>query len=202
VTADRKLRRSPEDGPSREGTAVTGDRKLRRSPLNGLTRTGAVPVAEVPFLAQLDLRVEPSAAPGLELPPTGGTTIIDADVSVLGLGPDEWLVVGPPGAESRLTALLETAAADGSASVVDVSAQRTTVAVSGPHVRDLLALGCSLDLHPRVFAAGACAQTTLAHTPVVVWRRDSAFWILVRASFAAHLAAWLDDASLEFTAGD
>jgi heterotetrameric sarcosine oxidase gamma subunit len=35
--------------------------------------------------------------------------------------------------------------------VVDVSAQRTTLRLRGEHARDLLAGGCSLDLHPRVF---------------------------------------------------
>ena len=63
-------------------------------------------------------------------------------------------------------------------------------------------LGCSIDLHPRVFGVGDCAQTVLAHAPVVVWRRESDFWILVRASFAGHLAAWLADSALEFTVGN
>ncbi|MBO3741155.1 sarcosine oxidase subunit gamma [Actinoplanes flavus] len=110
------------------------------------------------------------------------------DVNVLQLGPDEWLVVG------------SSASAVGAA--VDVSAQRTTVAVGGSRVLDLLAMGCAIDLHPRVFRVGDCAQTTLAHAPVIIWRRETEFWILVRSSFAAHLADWIVDAAQEFTAGD
>jgi sarcosine oxidase subunit gamma len=86
--------------------------------------------------------------------------------------------------------------------VVDVSAQRTTLLVAGPRARDLLAMGCALDLHPRSFGEGTCAQTTLAQAQVVlVGREGGAFWVLVRASLAAYLVDWLFDASIEFSAG-
>ena len=82
---------------------------------------------------------------------------------------------------------------------VDVSAQRTTLALTGPAVRDVLAGGCAIDLDPRTFGIGDCVQTELAHAPVILLRRDPGFWVLVRASFAAHLADWLLDASVEYT---
>ncbi|MEV6302867.1 sarcosine oxidase subunit gamma family protein [Actinoplanes sp. NPDC051861] len=170
-----------------------------------------VTIAEVPFLTQITLRLDPAGPAaeaagkqlGVTLPVEGGSSARAGDVTVLRLGPDEWLVLGPPGAEPRLTAALESAAGTEHVSVVDVSAQRTTVALAGPRVRELLAFGCAIDLHPRAFGVGACAQTVLAHAPVVLLRRDpSSFWVLVRASFAGHLAAWLADAALELTAGD
>jgi sarcosine oxidase subunit gamma len=81
---------------------------------------------------------------------------------------------------------------------VDVSAQRTTLLLGGSRVRDVLAHGCSLDLHPSRFPAGACAQTMLAHAPVILLALPAGeFWVLVRASFAAYLADWLFDATLE-----
>jgi sarcosine oxidase subunit gamma len=190
------------------------DRNFRRSPLDGVTgrfpASGAVTMAEVTFLTQINLRLDPASAAaaavgeelGLALPVVGGTSAGSGDLSVLWLGPDEWLVVGSPGAEARLTARLRSAIGTGHGSVVDVSAQRTTLALGGSRIRELLANGCAIDLHPRVFGVGACAQTVLAHAPVVVLRRESAFWVSVRASFAGHLVAWLIDASLEFTAGD
>jgi sarcosine oxidase subunit gamma len=81
-----------------------------------------------------------------------------------------------------------------------VSANRAVVELSGPHTRALLAKGCSLDLHPRSFRPGMCAQTLLAKTAVILWQTDDAptFKVFVRASFAAHLARWLADASVEF----
>jgi sarcosine oxidase subunit gamma len=175
---------------------VTADRNFRRSPLHDLrdrlaTLSGAITVVEVPFLAQINLRTT-----GLSGPRPGRSTRA-GDVDVLWLGPDEFLVIGPPGSEERLIA----AYGGPGASVVDVSAQRTALDLDGPGARELLAFGCSIDLHPRVFAVGDCAQTVLAHTPVVLQRRESGFRVLVRASFAAHLGAWILDASPELTAG-
>jgi sarcosine oxidase, subunit gamma len=188
------------------------ERNPRRTPLAGAAGRlaaveGGIRVAEVPFLTQLDLRLDPtgpaaSAAGkelGLALPTEPGTSARSGEVTVLWLGPDEWLVLAPPGAEDRLTGQLRSAAEAEVVSIVDVSAQRTTLALGGPRVRELLALGCSLDLHPRVFGVGDCAQTVLAHAPVILLRRDDDFLVLVRASFAAHLAEWLLDAAVEFT---
>lgn len=197
----------------------------RRSPLAhtagrlaDVTRAtgGAVSLAEVPFLAQVNLRLDPkgpaAGAVGLELglplPTEPGTSARCGELTVLWLGPDEWLLVGPPGTERELEARLRSAIGAGHASAVDVSAQRTTLLVAGPRARDLLALGCALDLHPRSFGEGNCAQTMLARAQVVLLGRDPgegdggapAFWVLVRASFAAYLVDWLIDASVEFSA--
>ena len=178
----------------------------RRSPLFAVADrlakvTGAIEMAEVPFLTQLDLRLDPDgpAAPGIMLPTRPCTSARSGDVDVLWLGPDEWLVVGGPGTAGQLTARLRAATGVEHASVVDVSAQRTTLLLSGPRIRDLLATGCAVDLHPSAFAIGDCVQTVLAHTPVVLVRRDAGFWVLVRSSYAAHLAEWLLDASIEHT---
>lgn len=168
---------------------------------------GLVTLAEVPFRTQLNLRLDPAgpaaAAAGKELgvalPTSAGASASSGDLSVLWLGPDEWLVVGPPGAAEQLTGQLRSAAGAEHASVVDVSAQRTILALGGPRARDLLALGGNVDVHPRAFEVGDCVQTVLAHAPVVLLRRDEGFWVLVRASFAAHLAGWLVDAATEFT---
>jgi sarcosine oxidase subunit gamma len=83
---------------------------------------------------------------------------------------------------------------------VDVSGQRVKVTLSGRHVRDVLAKGCALDLHPSVFGAGSCAQTTLARAGVVLLagQNPSEFVVLVRLSFATYLADWLIDAAEEF----
>ena len=85
--------------------------------------------------------------------------------------------------------------------MVDVSAQRTTVALRGEHVRDLLAGGCSLDLHPRVFARGAAAQTLLGQAGIVLMALDDTgthYQLVVRSSFAGYLTSWLLDAATEY----
>jgi sarcosine oxidase subunit gamma len=45
---------------------------------------------------------------------------------------------------------------------VDVSASRAVIELAGAQARAVLAKGCGLDLHPRSFTAGRCAQTVLA----------------------------------------
>jgi sarcosine oxidase subunit gamma len=84
---------------------------------------------------------------------------------------------------------------------VDVSAQRTTVRLRGARARDVLAKGCSLDLHPTVFGRGAAAQTLLGLAVVVLLPlsdNGTDYQILVRSSFAGYLAGWLLDAAEEF----
>ena len=89
--------------------------------------------------------------------------------------------------------------------MVDVSAQRTTLRLRGEHVRDLLAGGCSLDLHPRVFGRGTAAQTLLGQAGVLLMALDDTgthYQIMVRSSFAGYLTSWLLDAATEYrTAG-
>ncbi|MEU8381556.1 sarcosine oxidase subunit gamma family protein [Streptosporangium sp. NPDC048865] len=177
-------------------------------------------IAELPFLTQVDLRVEPGSdtaadialALGVPLPTEPGTVATtDGGASpsaasasgrqVLWLGPDEWLVVGPPD-DTGLEAGLRAAAGTGHAAVTDVSAQRTVLLVTGRDARDLLSHGCALDLHPRAFGPGRCARTMLARAQVVLAaHEDDGFRIFVRSSFADYLAAWLLDAAGEYLGG-
>jgi sarcosine oxidase subunit gamma len=168
-------------------------------------------VRELPFLAQVDLRVDPADAAllarvgeslGVALPSEPGRTVVSDDAArhVLWLGPDEWLIVGEPGTGPALEAALRAAIADGTGAVVDVSANRTTISVSGPRARDLLAFGCPIDLDERRFKPGMCAQTLLARANVLIApvgpAVEPAFRIFVRPSFAGYLAAWLSDAAV------
>jgi sarcosine oxidase subunit gamma len=172
----------------------------RHSPLEALAGVlaaasgDAVALREVPFLAQVNLRADDAAARALGLPLEPNTTRAGGERTTLWLGPDEWLVIGPDGSAEALEAELLGASA-GWVSTVDVSANRTAIELTGPRVRDLLAFGCSLDLHPRAFGPGRCAQTTLARAQVVLEARgEDAFRVHVRGSFAVYLAAWLVDA--------
>ncbi|MFD9722201.1 sarcosine oxidase subunit gamma [Streptomyces sp. NPDC059072] len=196
-------------------TALTA---RQRSPLalaadrlaaTGRASRGAVRLAEVPFLAQMNVRLDakgPAAdavgvALGLQLPLEPGTAVRAGDSTAVWLGPDEWLVVGRPGTQRDLESRIRSAVGDEPVSVTDVSAQRTTLLVSGPRARDLLSHGCPLDLHPRAFGPGRCAQTTLARTQVILVARDeprAGFWVLVRSSFAGYLTDWLLDAAVEY----
>ncbi len=197
---------------------------LRRSPLSDLaadfeaaTVAGprGVHLREVPFLAQVNLRVDPedrrsmrriAAALNQELPATPNTVATAGIRQLLWLGPDEWLVIGPEADARWIERALRSAlgepdpATAGFGSVVNVSAGRTVLELSGPAARELLEKGCALDLHPLVFRPGQCAQTLVSHAEVVLHQISDtpAYRLLVRTSFARYLALWLLDAMQEF----
>jgi len=174
------------------------DLARRRSPLDGWSLTGAaIGLRELPHLAQLALRGEAGLLPGLPTAPNATATI--GELRALWLRPEEWLLIGPPGREDAIHAGLSETLAGRAVQVVDVTASRTTIELTGARATELLSKGCGLDLHPRAFAPGRCAQTLLARAGVIldlvepapVWR------VLVRASYARYLADWLAAAARE-----
>ena len=187
---------------------------LRRSPLGHLsarleaTRASgeqAVSLVEVPFLTMVGLRATPGsgaaerwgAVLGTSLPSRYGDVSANGPHSVLWLGPDEWLVVSEA-APDVLTSRLVAAIEGDHAAAVDVSANRTTLALSGPGARTVLQKGCPLDLHPRAFGVGRAASTTLARVPLLLWQTGPAsYQLLPRSSFADYVARWLLDAMQE-----
>jgi sarcosine oxidase subunit gamma len=167
----------------------------RRSPLEGVRLPDDV--RELPFLTQLDVRADPSELRGHWLPTEPNTVHAHGDRAALWLGPDEWLVVGPSDSAGAIESDLRASLGGAIEALVDVSANRTVLELTGPAARDLLEAGCSIDLDPRSFPPGRCAQTLLARANVILWHVDAAptYRLFVRPSFAAYLAAWLTDAA-------
>lgn len=151
---------------------------------------GSVEIGTTP-LAQVDLRVRAADAPALALPVEPNTWTAGGDRELVWLGPDEWLLLGRPGTETVIVADLERSLDGTHHSVVDVSAARVVLELRGDGRHDVLAQGCGLDLHPRSWAGGRCAQTLLAHVPVLLQERDDRTRVLVRPSFAGWLRDWL-----------
>ena len=183
--------RSPPPRPTPSGSS--SGRSSRRS-----ASASSAPAAASPDPAGLSAA---EAALGFPLPAEPNTVAGAGGTDVLWLGPDEWLVVAAPGAEAALEAELAEALA-GLGSVVDLSANRTAVQVVGPRARDVLAKGCALDLHPRAFGMGRCAQTLLGRAQVVLEQladEPLTYGLLVRSSFAAYVATWLLAAAEEFS---
>jgi len=138
---------------------------------------------------------------GMALPETTHSARREAQL-LLGLGPDEWLLLCPQAeatAESLWEQLFESTVA-----VTDVSDNYVTLELSGPRVRDLLAKGVPIDLDPTVFLPGRCAQTLMSKAEVLLYRgEDEAaerFTLHCRPSFAQYAFAWLEDAAQEYGA--
>ena len=154
----------------------------------------SVELREIALERQVDLRVDPVDPAANRIGELLGTPLPvvpnTGSEAVLWLGPDQWLVFGA--SEQELRAAL----GDTPGSVVDVSANRVVFELSGPGARDVLEQGCAIDLHPRAFGPGRCAQTTLARANVVLHQVDDVptYRLLVRPSFAGYLRLWLRDA--------
>ncbi|ATL67782.1 sarcosine oxidase subunit gamma [Nocardia terpenica] len=167
-----------------------------------------VTISAEPFAAMVNLWADPAGPGGaaagrvlgLELPTAPSTFAEAAPTCAIWLGPEEWLVTDRTAAATVLEARLRAAVGGHGGAAVDVSGQRTAVRLGGSRARDLLAKGCSIDLHPRVFRAGSAVQTMLGRAAVILSALDDAgtdYRILVRSSFAGHLARWLTDAAAE-----
>ena len=168
----------------------------------------ALHVSETPGTGKLNLRgrgesfrAAVEGALGFALPEPNRAAGNDG-VGVLWLGPDEWLVTCNADHEAALLRSLGNALAGIHAAVTDVTDTRTVTRVSGPGAREVLATGCTLDLHPRVFAAGHVAQSTLAKAEVILHQTAAddaadgpAYEIYVLRSFADYLWRWLEDAA-------
>ncbi|NLU68383.1 sarcosine oxidase subunit gamma family protein [Streptomyces sp. HNM0574] len=195
---------------------AAGPPELRRSPLAHLharMRAASVPgphgvsLAEWPYITMVDVRADPGAEVarrlervlGTALPRRCGETTGRGPHTVTWLGPDEWLVLSQadgPGLAAGLRAALD----GGPGSVVDVSANRTTLELRGARAREVLEKGCPLDLHPRAFGPGRAVSTTVGPVPVLLWQTEDtpSYRLLPRASFADYLARWLIDAMGEY----
>ena len=159
----------------------------------------------------LSLRLNPHRGQALEATerilgqpvPLDPNTFTAGKHRVYWLRPDEWLIVTGAECVSGLGSKLAEALAGSHAAVNDVSAGNVELLVSGADARTVLAKGCTLDLHPREFAPGQCAQTGLGKAAVLLAAGSdpSTYAIIVRRSFSGYLCRWLANAARPHGAG-
>jgi sarcosine oxidase subunit gamma len=186
---------------------------MRTHPLEAWTDAFArlpedVRITVEPFVAMVDVRLgtvdsDASQRLGVDLPTIPNTWVPTDRGRAVWLGPDEWLLTSTAEVPGELEARVRAAVVPLGGSATDVSAQRITLRLTGPRVRDVLAKGCAIDLHPQVFGRSSSAQSTLGLAGVVLLALSDAgddYLLLVRSSFAGYLADWLLDAAVEFAA--
>ena len=182
------------------------------SPLEGMNigTVDTVAIRELPGLHTIDLRVAPrtssqaavAEALGIDLPEKvgqvgEGLVSSGAEVHVLCLAPDWWMIVGFQEAEQKLAQLQLNN--EYHFSIVDVSGQRTTIELEGPNVREVLAPLWDQDLREKNFPIASVSSGLMAKAPVIVWHIASLrYRVLVRSSFALHLWKALVDAAEEW----
>ena len=157
----------------------------------------------------LNLRLDPSLGQALEAAerilgqplPRAANTFTAGEHAIYWLGPDEWLVATGTERVSARGSELAEALGGFHAAVNDVSGGHVELLVRGADARTVLAKGCTLDLHPREFAPGQCAQTGLGRAAVLLAAGDpSTCTIVVRRSFSGYLRRWLANAARPYGA--
>jgi sarcosine oxidase subunit gamma len=146
-----------------------------------LARLGGV---EVTFPTQVDVRIAEGSALGFPTEPNTWAPV--GEHEVLWLGPDEWLIVAATDA-SEVIAEVEASIVGEHHSVVDVSANRVVIGLADAGRLELLSSACPIDLDPRVWRDGRCAQTLFGAAQVLLQERASETRLFVRPSFAGYV---------------
>lgn len=172
-------------------------------------RPDSVLFSEIPFVGIVNLRgalksptfvAAVQSVIGVEPPAQPNTVVQGTDCCIMWLSPDEWMVRSKTGKGVDLPHRLSEALGEEFSAATDQSSGYSIVHLSGPHATAVLSKGCPMDLHPRAFAVGQCAQTMYFKTGVLLRKLDEegAWEIIVRRSFADYTARILMDAMGEF----
>jgi len=140
-----------------------------------------------------------ASAMGVALPLKPCTISENGLVRVVWVGPDDWFIVGPSGQPEAIALRLREALSGLHYAVTDVSSGYTVLHLSGRPVRDVLAQGCPLDLHPRAFERGACAGSHFFKASIWLWQTDEApvYELLVVRSYMDYVWLMLERACAE-----
>lgn len=132
-------------------------------------------------------------------PPNRPRRVASGGLTLIGTAPGRWLVVGegPAGAATveRVAVRLE-----GLAAIADQSDAYGVLRLWGTRVRDTLAKGCPIDLHPSAFGLEDAATVPIATIPCRLWQVDHApaYDVLVPRSYALSFWDWLKSSAAEF----
>lgn len=188
-----------------------GNSVMRTSPLQGIASPAhGITLAEIPFVGKVNLRGNAgnnaftsavTTVLGGQLPQEANTVSSYGDYTIFWLGPDEWLVHTPEDGEKNLIGDLHVALDDQHAAVTDVSDYYVVIRVRGAKAADVLSRACPLDLHPRAFKAGGCAQTVFAHASVLLHKIDEQTYdVQVRWTYAQYLWTYFSEAAVNAAA--
>ena len=162
------------------------------------------------LIGQINLRANPENdkffqslknLTGLVPPQIANNFTHDGNFRFYWLGPNEWLLTVPNAETLKLIDELTKETLNQHVSIVDVSDNRTCLTLSGQKSWTVLNKTCGLDIHPRTWQIGRCAQTLVARAQVLLAMTNDSeleFKLFVRNSFAEYLAGFLMEAMLEF----
>lgn len=181
----------------RDGWELTGGRAGA-----ALTITDLAPLAKLVVRAPAGGAVQDALGTGFGR--AGRTAGLLGGALVIGAGPGEWLVLGPPEAGAGLATSLARIAEDSGefTSVVDVTHGRALVRLRGAAADALLAKVCAIDLSDPVTPDRAAFRSSVARVVTDVVRDDvggeRSYLLHCERSSGQYLADSLLDAGHEF----
>ena len=152
---------------------------LERPGLSALIDLKGEPADILPRLARLSLT---------DPPPLCATSA--GALRLLRPTPAHWLLRAPLDAEEALLQQLLTPTPPLDTLIVPVSDAYAWFALCGPEARELLAVGCPLDLGPQAFGSDAATFTEVFSLKTLLWRRADGFELAVERSYAPLVADW------------
>jgi methylglutamate dehydrogenase subunit D len=131
--------------------------------------------------------------------PDGPRRATRGAVTFAGTGPDQW-IASAEGSEAAGFAAKVRARIGPFAAVSDQSDARLVLLLSGPRLRDVLAKGVPVDLHPKAFKPGDVATTLVAYIGVQIDMLDDAptYQLSTPRSTAGSFWSWLTASAAEF----
>ncbi len=109
---------------------------------------------------------------------------------VLRPAPAHWLLCTPLDAEEDLLGALMSPLPAADTLILPVSDAYAWFALRGPEARELMAVGCPLDLDPQAFAPDGATFTEVFGLKTLLWRSADGFELAVERSYDPLLADW------------
>lgn len=134
-----------------------------------------VMISAAPAAAQIAITGDIAAAAAAlgavvgQVPATQPNQICGKDPYLLWLAPDKRLLVAETAERFAVTDRLTSALAGKRAAVSDVTDGIAAFDILGPRARDIVAMGCGIDLDPEEFTPAVSARTLLAGQPVLLY---------------------------------
>jgi heterotetrameric sarcosine oxidase gamma subunit len=168
--------------------------------VSGRSSSAALQLADRSALAKVLVRAEAGGAVQDALVTGFGRAVRRPDgVLVVGSGPGEWLLVGPP---NQAAGLLASVPADGFVNAVDVTHGRALMRLTGDPSSAMLAKVCAIDLRDGSVPDGSAFRSSVAKLVVDVVRDDvdgvRSYLLHVERSTGQYLFNALLDAGAEF----
>jgi len=138
----------------------------------------------------------------MSLPKEAGNTSVKEKITLLWLGPNEWLLVSNVKIAKETNiyeleqVLFDRISKTNLGAVTNVTDHFTIFSLSGSNIFEVLSKGCPYDFDSENFSDNKVVQTILNHIDVTIHRKSkNVIDLYVRRSFADCLWNWLKDSA-------